>query len=361
MENQKYFTKKYSRIIFIVMAILILGLTILVASPYINTIILALIVSYILQPLYNFLTKKLKTKKVSASFLSTAITMLFTLVIGFFIVIAVINVISIVLDQLGQLRVENNVSARYLKDAIDWVNMQSEAINIPLNITLQEIVSNVKDLVSSVLNNILAAVSSISTFSVDIIFKLIIFYGLIFLIVPNFEDMINFIKKVSPFEDEITKLYIDRTLETSKAMVWGMLIIALADGLAAALILYALGTPYVLLIALLVAIFSFLPVLGTGMITLPIALIYILSGRIWQGILLAVFQIVVIGNMDTIFRAKLIPKSVRMPMFISFIAIFGGLALWGISGLIYGPVVFILFLTTIEVLRKYYLPNNKKK
>lgn len=361
MSNKKYFTKKYSRIIFIVMAVLILGLTILVASPFINTIILALIVSYILQPLYDFLTKKLKTKKVSASFLSTAITMLFTLVIGFLVIVAVINVVSIVLDQLGQLRVEENSAIQYLKNVIDWINIQSEAINIPLNITLQELVGNVKEIISSVLNNILATVSSVSTFSVDVIFKLIIFYGLIFLIVPNLKDMISFVKKTSPFEEEITILYLDRTLETSKAMVWGMLIIALADGLSAGILLYLLGTPYVLLISLLVSVFSFLPVLGTGMITLPIALIYILSGRLWQGILIAVFQIVVIGNLDTIFRAKLIPKSVRMPMFISFIAIFGGLALWGIAGLIYGPVIFILFLTTVEVLKKYYLPNNKKK
>jgi predicted PurR-regulated permease PerM len=49
-----------------------------------------------------------------------------------------------------------------------------------------------------------------------------------------------------------------------------------------------------------------------------------------------------------------------MPIFISFIAIFGGLALWGIWGLIYGPVFFILLLTTIEVVRDYYIPSREE-
>jgi predicted PurR-regulated permease PerM len=66
----------------------------------------------------------------------------------------------------------------------------------------------------------------------------------------------------------------------------------------------------------------------------------------------------VVGNVDGILRAKLIPKDVTMPIFISFIAIFGGLAIWGIWGLVYGPVVFILLVTTVEVIKKYYLPNR---
>jgi predicted PurR-regulated permease PerM len=66
-----------------------------------------------------------------------------------------------------------------------------------------------------------------------------------------------------------------------------------------------------------------------------------------------------VGNVDGLLRVKLIPKDVHMPIFISFIAIFGGLALWGIWGLIYGPVFFILLLTTIDVVRDYYLPSRE--
>jgi predicted PurR-regulated permease PerM len=112
------------------------------------------------------------------------------------------------------------------------------------------------------------------------------------------------------------------------------------------------------LIALLVAIVSFIPLLGTGLVTFPIGGIYILTGQIWKGIVIIIYQLIVVGNVDGILRAKLIPKDVTMPIFISFIAIFGGLAIWGIWGLVYGPVIFILLVTTVEVIKKYYIPSK---
>jgi predicted PurR-regulated permease PerM len=358
MKKKKFFTTKQSRIVFTIIAVLIFGLAIYVASPYINTIVLAIIVSYILQPIYKFLTKKLKTKRVSASLLSTFLTVLFTLIIGFVLVVALINIASVVLEQVTNLRVENNTTTDYLSDAISWFNNQMDILNVPVQITLQEVISNLRNSISTIANNILSAASSISTFSIDAVFKLMIFYGLTYTIIPNFNKIISFIKKISPLDEEITSLYIDRTLKTAKAMVWGMLLVAISQGLSAALLFYLLGTPYLFLITLLVAIVSFIPLLGTGLITFPIGLIYLLTGQIWKAIIVILYQLVVVGNVDGILRAKLIPKDVHMPIFISFIAIFGGLAIWGIWGLVYGPVGFILLLTTIEIIKKYYIPNK---
>jgi predicted PurR-regulated permease PerM len=233
-------------------------------------------------------------------------------------------------------------------------------LNIPVEITLQEVVNNLKNSIASIANNVLSTASSISSFSIDALFKLIIFYGLTYTIIPKFDEIVNFIKKALPFDQKITSLYLNRTLKTAKAMIWGMLIVALGQSLIAGIMFYILGTPYVFLITLLIAIVSFIPLLGTGLITLPIGVIYILTGQIWKGIIVILYQLIVVGNIDGILRAKLIPKDVQMPIFISFIAIFGGLALWGIWGLIYGPVAFILFLTTVEVIKKYYIPSREE-
>ena len=129
MENKKYFKDKKSKLIFGIFAGMIFGLAIFVASPYLNTIILAVIVSYILQPVYKFLTKKLKTKKISASILSTALTVLFTLVIGALLIVAVVNIASIVLEQVNNLRVENNTTVEDLRNALTWFNNQIQILD----------------------------------------------------------------------------------------------------------------------------------------------------------------------------------------------------------------------------------------
>ncbi len=359
--NNKYFTKKHSKTVFLVLSAIILAGVIYIASPYINTIVFAIIVSYILQPIYKFLTKKVKTKKISASILSTAITIIFTLVIGIITVIAVINLASLVLEQVNNLQVENTTLSDYLKDIITWINNQADLLNIPAELTLQEVISNIRSFISSIANNILSAASSITSFSVDAILNLTIFYGLIYTIVPNFDKYLNFIKKVSPFEKEITSLYLDRTLKTAKSMAWGILIVALGQSLSSTLLFIVLGTPYIFLLTIIMAITSIIPILASGMVTFPIAAIYILSGQIVKGIIVIIYQLVVVSNVDGILRAKMIPKDVQMPIFISFISIFGGLAIWGIWGLIYGPLGFILLLTTIEVFRDYYIPSRNQR
>ena len=363
MDNKEktYFTKNHSKTVFLIISGINLAGVIYIASPYINTIVFAIIVSYILQPIYKFLTKKVKTKKFSASILSTAITIIFTLIIGIIAVIAVINLASLVLEQVNNLQVENTTFSDYLKDIIAWINNQADLLNIPVQITLQEVISNIRSFISSIANNILSAASSFTSFSIDALFKLTIFYGLIYTIVPNFNKYVNFVKKISPLEQEITSLYIDRTLKTAKAMVWGILIVALGQSLSSTLLFLVLGTPYIFLLTLLMAVVSIIPILASGMVTFPIAAIYILTGQIVKGIIVIIYQLIVVSNIDGILRAKMIPKDVQMPIFISFIAIFGGLAIWGIWGLIYGPIGFILLLTTIEVFKDYYIPSRNQK
>ncbi|MCD4756283.1 AI-2E family transporter [bacterium] len=360
-KNKKYFQKEHSKLIFTILALAVFGFVLVVAKPYLNAILLAIIVAYIVQPIYKFLTQKLNTKTVSASLLSTALIILFTLIIGVALGIAVINIALLISEQVNNLKLDSSTATHYLQDGTDWINQKMYKFNLPIEITIQEVIDNLQSSLSGLLNNVLSTVSSISSFSVDAFFNLMIFYGLTFVIIPKFDKIVSFIKQIIPFEEEITSLYIKRTLETAKAMVWGMLIIAAGQSLLAGLVLYFLGTPYTLLIMLLVALFSFIPLLGTGIVILPIAGMYILNGQILQGLVLALAQIIVIGNIDTILRAKLIPKDVRMSIFISFIAIFGGLSIWGIWGLIYGPVIFMLLLTTIEVTNKYYLPSKTKK
>ena len=357
-QKTQYFTKKNSKLIFTILALVILVLAIVVASPYINVIILSVIIAYIVQPIYKFLTKKLKTKKVSASLLSTALIVLLSLILGSILIVAIINIAGLVLEQINNFSIGKSETTTYFKEGITWINTQATRLNLPISITLDKIVNTLTSSLSTFINQILNTASSISSFSVDAFFNLMIFYGLTFLIIPNFENIVTFIKKVSPFEKEITDLYIDRTLDTAKSMVWGMLIISIVQGLVAGLILLILGTPYKLLIMVLVALFSFIPLLGTAMVTLPVAGIYLLAGQYVKGIVLAIFQLLVIGTIDNVIRAKLIPNDTRMPIFVSFIAIFGGLSIWGIWGLIYGPVIFILLLTTIEIIRKYYLPSK---
>jgi len=350
-------TQTSTKIYFSITGLILLVLAALVAKPYLNTAILAVVVAYIAQPLYKSLLGKIKPRKVRASFLSTIIVILFTLLIFTILIFAAIRVISLAITELNNLRLINNPETDIIENISDWINTLLTNIKLPLTVTPEQILTNIQSYISQLLTFLLNAITSIGTMSVTAVINLVIFYGLLFLFIPDFDDMLLFIKNLSPFKEEIDELLISRTLNTAKSMVWGLLIIALAQGGLAGIMLTILGTPNTLLFTVVIAVFSFIPLLGTGMVVIPIAVFYFINGEIVKAIALVIFQTIVIGNIDTLLRAKLIPREARMPLVISFIAILGGLAMFGIWGLVYGPVIFSLLLAIIEITRTRYFPQ----
>jgi predicted PurR-regulated permease PerM len=350
-------TQKSTKIYFSVTGLLLLVLAALVAQPYLNTAILALVIAYIAQPLYKSLLGKIKPRKVRASVLSTIIVLLFTLLIFTILVFAAIRVISLAITELNNFGLINNGETDLIDDITSRINNLLISMELPLRITPEELIDNFQSYVSQLLTFLLNTITSIGTLSVTVLVNLIIFYGLLFLFIPNFDGMSQFVKNLSPFKEDIHDLLFSRGFNTAKSMVWGMLIIALADGLVAGIILTILGVSNSLLYAVLVAVFSFIPLLGTGMVVFPIAVYLLINGEIIKAIILAVFQVVVIGNIDTVLRAKLVPREASMPLVISFIAILGGVAMFGIWGLVYGPVIFSLLLAIIEITQTRYFPQ----
>jgi predicted PurR-regulated permease PerM len=282
--------------------------------------------------------------------------MLCTLLIVTVLLFALIRIMSLVMTELNALRVSTSDDMDLIEEGTEWLNAFFTRIKIPARITPSQVINNVQAYISQILTFLLSFVRSIGSLSVGVLINLVIFYGLLFLVTPGFDDLLDFLTHLSPFDPAMSERFILRAFNTAKAMVWGMLIIAVVQGGLAGLILTVLGVENILLLSVIVAVFSFIPLLGTGMVTLPIAVIFFTEGAIFKGILLTLVQVILIGNIDTVLRAQLIPRDVRMPLVISFIAILGGLALFGIWGLVYGPVIFSMLLSAIEVIQQSRVP-----
>ena len=84
----------------------------------------------------------------------------------------------------------------------------------------------------------------------------------------------------------------------------------------------------------------------------------ILSGQVWQGIFVIAAFLLIVANLDTVLRPYLVPKGAQLNPALIILSVFGGLSLMGIIGAIYGPVIMILLVTSIDVYTKYILRSN---
>lgn len=130
-----------------------------------------------------------------------------------------------------------------------------------------------------------------------------------------------------------------------RATVKGNLLVAITQGALGGLIFWILGIPTVLPWAVLMAFLSLLPAVGAGLVWAPVALYFLLSGAIWQGVVLALFGVFVIGLVDNFLRPILVGKDTKMPDYLVLVSTLGGLAVFGLNGFVIGPLIAALFIS----------------
>ena len=145
------------------------------------------------------------------------------------------------------------------------------------------------------------------------------------------------------------KELIDKFTTVIRATVKGNLIIAAIQGTLGGLAFWFLGVNGALFWAVLMAFLSLLPAVGAGLVWVPVALYFLLSGAIWQGVALTLYGVLVIGLVDNLLRPALVGKDTRLPDYLVMISTLGGMAVFGINGFVLGPVIAALFVAAWDI------------
>ena len=102
------------------------------------------------------------------------------------------------------------------------------------------------------------------------------------------------------------------------------------------------------------AFVAFLPIVGIGVVFLPAAALLFINGRIASSIFFVIFYVLLSGLIEYVFKPKLVGKRVKMHTLLVVLSIMGGLKLFGLLGIIYGPLVVTAFLTLTDIYHASY-------
>lgn len=137
--------------------------------------------------------------------------------------------------------------------------------------------------------------------------------------------------------------------ETGSGLLLGVGLTTAAQALAATVIYAALGVPRAWLFGPLTGVASVVPLLGSALVWVPLAIGFVVAGAASKAVVLAVLGVVVIGTIDNVLRPVFSRfGALDMHVFLLVVSIFGGLATMGAVGAAFGPLVVRL---TIEALR----------
>jgi predicted PurR-regulated permease PerM len=173
-------------------------------------------------------------------------------------------------------------------------------------------------------------------------------------LLTNREQVAMLIRKLNPLGEEVTDLYLEKMGAMVKGTVSGQFVIALAQGISGAASIFIAGFHEGFFIfAVLLTALSVIP-LGGGILSIPVGIGMILFGNVWGGIFVIAFHLIVVTNIDNVLRPILVPREARLDSALMLLAVFAGITMFGFWGLVIGPVVMIVVVTTISVYLAVY-------
>ena len=180
---------------------------------------------------------------------------------------------------------------------------------------------------------------------------------LLFFFLRDGTHIVDTLVRILPLGDERERHLFGRFVEVSRATIKGTFVVGLVQGTLGGLLFWGLGLKAPLFWGVMMAIVSLLPALGSAIIWLPAAVWLFVAGDIVRGLILVGVGSFVIGLVDNVLRPILVRRDTLMPDYLILLATLGGLALFGLSGFIIGPIIAALFLAVWEMLSQQY--NNE--
>jgi predicted PurR-regulated permease PerM len=165
--------------------------------------------------------------------------------------------------------------------------------------------------------------------------------------------LVQRIRAAVPLRPDLLADLMEKFATAIRATVKGNIAVALVQGALGGLIFWFLGVDAPVLWGTLMALLSLLPAVGAGLVWGPVALYFLVTGSVWQGVLLAAYGVLVIGLVDNILRPILVGKDTKMPDYVVLVTTLGGIAVFGLVGFVIGPVIAALFIAVWDVVASY--------
>lgn len=181
---------------------------------------------------------------------------------------------------------------------------------------------------------------------------------LTFFLLRDGKPLLNVLMKALPLGDEREQKLFQKFAEVTRATVKGNLVVALVQGALGGLIFWLLDIPGPILWGVVMAFLSLIPAVGASLVWLPVSVYLFATGSVVSGAVLVAYGAVVIGLADNVLRPILVGRDTKLPDYLVLFSTLGGIALFGITGFVLGPLIAALFLVFWQLFMTEFNTNE---
>jgi predicted PurR-regulated permease PerM len=323
--------RKHSKYFLFALFVLLLIGAFLIVKPFIGAILTSLVLGYIFFPVYKWMNKWIKKPTITA-----LLMILLLLIIIFVPAFFFFNML--------------------FGEAAAWYgSYQSTDIALffqdHFNVVLTEsAIGNIDNVLGDIQTYVFTEVSSF-VFSLPMkIISFVIMMFIIFFVFRDGEKIVNAFKKTMPIEESHKYRVFKKVETTVNSLVYGEIAISILEGIVAIIGFWLLGVSSPVLWGLVVAIVALLPAIGPLVVWLPMSIIMFLQGDTIPGIGVFLFGAIILTLLlDIIIKPKVLGYKGHIHPIIILLGVLGGLTVFGLTGIILGPVILVLLILLVEI------------
>jgi predicted PurR-regulated permease PerM len=325
--------------------VVILGyLSYLILRPFLAPIGWAFVFSIVFYPIYRFIVKVVRWDSLAAAITAALVCVLILGPFSYFTYLLgseISNVSLRPIDIKGMAKLLSHPSiAPAMKKVLAFLDLSQSQLQASVVKGLSEAGKRLLEYVPGRIGDMAGAV---------VHFALMAFALFFFL-----RDGSHFLaraKDFMPFKKEHRERLTDQIRDIVISTIYGGIVVAVIQGIIGALALALLAVHSPILWGLAISICSFLPVVGSSIVWVPAVLFLLAKGMVLKALVFAAVGVFGISMVDNVVRPLIMRGRLRMPLLAIFFSVLGGIEVFGLIGLVMGPLVLAVFISVVDILR----------
>lgn len=329
-----------------------------VMRPFLTVLILAAIFATTFYPVYKRILKFFGNRSTLASFV-TCFLVLILIIIPLMLFVLLLARQAVDIYTFVQHKVASGEFDQYLRWQqgnffYDFYRANLSQLNSIVDVTALDLKQNLTDLARYVSSYLVGQSAMLVRGVGGVLFSFFILMFAMYYMLKGNKEITKKLMKISPLPLEYEMELFKKFKEMSRATIYGIFLVSVIKGILGGIGFMIAGIPNPLFWGTAIGIFSLVPIVGATIIWLPAAILLIINGQTLPGVFLLFWGTFFVSTIDNIFQAFFIGNQANLNPLLVFMAVFGGIGLFGLLGVIFGPLILTLFFTVLHIYELEY-------
>jgi predicted PurR-regulated permease PerM len=320
----------------IAFTVLGIAMCVWIATPFVSALTWAFALAVVAAPLHLRVEKHVRQPTIAA---------------GASVLVVTLLLLIPTMITAWQVGVQVSAGLERIQERLDAGELKDLAARVPGGERVYEMVVSDREGASALVPTVQQRAGAWVSSAISVVFQTLVAAFALFFLLRDRRAVLATVRSYLPLTGPEATLFLERIRMMTHATIYGTVVTALIQGTLGGVMFAVLGIPGAFLWGVVMALLSLIPSAGSFFIWIPAAIVLAMQGDWWKAVVLAGWGTLVVGTIDNVLYPWLVGHETRLHTLVVFIAVVGGLLVFGAAGIVLGPVAAAATIALLDILQ----------